>query len=103
MALPRNGGQVGTGWHQPLASLMLRQIGLPASAMIGDLDEMGVSRLLAPVRTSSLSAAGILAHDHVYDGHGVRMEGAGSFYVPNSSVLQLAKSHPEFLPAVSIY
>ena len=92
-----------TGWHRPLASLMLRQIGLPASAMTGDLDGMYVSRLLELVRTSSLSAAVILAHDHVFDSQGLRMEGVGSFYVPNSYVLQLAKRHPEFLPAVSIH
>ncbi len=92
-----------TGWHRPLASLMLRQIGLPASAMTDDLDPMYVSRLLELVRTSSLSAAVILAHDHVYDSQGQRMAGVGSFYVPNSYVLHLAKKHPEFLPAVSIH
>lgn len=92
-----------TGWHRPLASLMLRQIGLPPSAMTGDLDGMYVSRLLELVQTSSLSAAVILAHDQVYDNQGRRMEGVGSFYVPNSYVLQLAKRHPEFLAAVSIH
>ncbi len=92
-----------TGWHQPLAALMLRQIGLPSSAMKGDLDRLYVDRLLDLVRTSSLSAAVILAHDHVYDEAGRRMENVGSFYVPNDYVLGLAKAHPEFLPAVSIH
>ncbi len=54
-----------TGWHRPLASLMLRQVGLPASAMAGDLDALFVDRLLELVRTSSLSAAVILAHENV--------------------------------------
>jgi len=31
------------------------------------------------------------------------MDGAGSFYVPNKYVLRLARTHPEFLPAVSIH
>lgn len=92
-----------TGWHRPLAALMLRQVGLPASAMTGDLDALFVGRLLELVRTSSLSAAVILAHENVYDSHGKRMEGAGSFHVPNAYVLRLAKLHPEFLPAVSIH
>ena len=92
-----------TGWHRPLAALMLRQIGLPASAMKGDLDRLYVERLLELVRTSSLSAAVILAHDHVYRDGGSRMEGVGSFHVPNDYVLGLAKQHPEFLPAVSIH
>lgn len=82
---------------------MLRQIGLPSSAMKGDLDRLYVDRLLDLVRTSSLSAAVILAHDHVYDEAGRRMENVGSFYVPNDYVLGLAKAHPEFLPAVSIH
>ncbi|MBK7997969.1 MAG: amidohydrolase family protein [Verrucomicrobia bacterium] len=92
-----------TGWHRPLAALMLRQIGLPASAMKGDLDRLYVDRLLELVRTSSLSAAVILAHDHVYDSAGNKMENVGSFFVPNDYVLGLAKTYPEFLPAVSIH
>lgn len=92
-----------TGWHRPLAALMLREIGLPASAMKGDLDRLYVERLVELVQTSSLSAAVILAHDHVYDEQGRRMEGVGSFYVPNDYVLGLARKHREFLPAVSIH
>ena len=51
------------GWHRPLASLMLRQIGLPAGSMRGDLDRLYVERLVDLVKTSSLGAAAILAHD----------------------------------------
>ena len=91
------------GWHRPLAALMLRHIGLPASAMRGDLDRLYVERLLEQVRSSSLGAAVILAQDEVRDEHGRVMEGAGSFYVPNDYVLSLAKKHQEFLPAVSIH
>lgn len=82
---------------------MLREIGLPPSAMRGDLDRLFVERLLELVRTSSLSAAVVLAHDHVYDDRGSRMDGVGSFYVPNDYVLRLAKENREFLPAVSIH
>lgn len=91
------------GWHRPLAALMLRQIGLPAGAMGGDLDNLYATRLLELVRTSSLAAIVILAHDRVYDPQGAVMEGVGSFYVPNGYVLDLAKRHREFLPAVSIH
>lgn len=92
-----------TGWHRPLAALMLRQIGLPASSMSGDLDRLYVERLLELVRTSSLKAAVILAHENVYDDRGNVMDGVGSFHVPNDYVLGLARRHPEFLPAVSIH
>lgn len=82
---------------------MVRQIGLPASSFKGDLDRLYVERLLELVRSSSLTAVVILAHDRVYDGEGSVMEGFGSLYVPNEYVLQLARAHPEFLPAVSIH
>lgn len=92
-----------TGWHRPLAALMLRQVGLPPSAMKGDLDGLLIARLLEMVRGSSLGAAVILAQDDVHDESGTVMPGVGSFYVPNDYVLTLAKKHREFLPAVSIH
>jgi uncharacterized protein len=91
------------GWHRPLAALMLRHIGLPAGAMTGDLDRLYVERLLALVRGSALGTAVILAQDNVRDAQGRVMAGVGSFYVPNDYVLALARTHSEFLPAVSIH
>jgi hypothetical protein len=82
---------------------MLREIGLPRSAMSGDLDRLYAERLLELVRNSSLGAAVLLAHDRVYADDGKIMENVGSFYVPNDHVLELARLHPEFLPAVSIH
>jgi hypothetical protein len=92
-----------TGWHRPLAALMLHHIGLPGSAMKGDLDRLYVERLLERVRESSLGHIVILAQDLVHDDAGKPMMEAGSFYVPNDYVLKLAKEHPEFLAAVSIH
>ncbi len=92
-----------TGWHRALAALMLRHIGLPPTAMAGDLDRLYVERLLTLVRSSSLGAVVILAQDEVRDEQGQVMAGAGSFYVPNDYVLGLARTYPEFLPAVSIH
>src|SRR5690242_12875001 len=84
-----------TGWHRPLAALMLRQIGLPSNAMTGDLDRLYVERLLEQVRGSSLGAVVILAQDDVYDEQGRVMRDVGSFYVPNDYVLKLARDHRE--------
>ena len=92
-----------SGWHRPLAALMLRHIGLPGGAIKGDLDMLYVERLLELVRGSSLRAAVILAHDDVHDEQGRVMEGVGSFFVPNDYVLKLARDHKELLPAVSIH
>jgi hypothetical protein len=92
-----------TGWHRPMAAMMLRHIGLPAGSLRGDLDRLYLERLLALVRESSLRAVVILAHDHVYDDRGRPRTEVGSFYVPNDYVLGLSARHPEFIPAVSIH
>jgi predicted TIM-barrel fold metal-dependent hydrolase len=103
-------GSSGTGcWirspaHQwPLQALMVRHIGLPVSALKGDLDRLYVDKLLEWVRTSSLDKIIILAQEKVYADNGDLMEKFGTAYVPNEYVLKLARENPEFLPAVSIH
>lgn len=91
------------GWHRPMAALMLRHVGLPWGALSGDFDRLYLERLVQLVRESSLEAVVLLAHDQVYDESGRVIAGAGSFYVPNQYVLELARQHPEFWPAVSIH
>ena len=90
--------------HQwPLQGLMVRHIGLPISALKGDLDRLYIEKLLTWLRTSSLDAMVILAQEQVYGDDGTLMDRYGTAYVPNEYVLQLARQHPEFLPAVSIH
>jgi predicted TIM-barrel fold metal-dependent hydrolase len=103
-------GTGGTGcWYRPRgvtkygAPFLLRGVGLPAAVLRGDLDRLYVEQLLKFVRESSLDAAVILAQDEPYRDDGTKIEGAGSFYVPNDFVLRLAREHREFLPAVSIH
>jgi hypothetical protein len=86
-----------------MAALMLRHVGLPPTALKGDLDRLYVERLLELVRGSSLAAVVILAQEHVHDEKGNAQPDLGSFYVPNDYVLALARKHREFLPAVSIH
>ena len=86
-----------------MAALMLRHLGLPRDALRGDLDRLYVERLLQMVRSSSLGAVVILAQEHVLDDQGAVVPDAGAFYVPNEYVLDLARKHPEFLPAVSVH
>ncbi|MGV3757665.1 MAG: amidohydrolase family protein [Verrucomicrobiota bacterium] len=91
-------------WHKPLANFMLSHIGLGYTELQAkDFDRIYVEHLLKQVRESSLSKLVLLAQDWVYDENGKKMEGAGSFYVPNEYVLKLAREHEEFLPAVSIH
>ena len=82
---------------------MVRQIGLPISALSGDLDRLYVEKLLEWVRGSSLDAAVILAQEQVYDNDGALLDDLGIAYVPNDYVLGLSRQYPEFLPAVSIH
>jgi hypothetical protein len=86
-----------------MAGLMLRHVGLPPTALKGDLDWLYVERLLQLVRGSSLEAIVILAQEQVHDDRGVVVENLGAFYVPNEYVLNLARKYSEFLPAVSIH
>ena len=93
-----------TWWQNALASYMLRHIGLGGISLHApDFDERYIAHLLGLVRESSLQAIVLLAQDEVYHADGRKMEGAGSFHVPNEYVLRLAREHPEFLPAVSIH
>lgn len=82
---------------------MLRELGLPQSALHGDLDRLYIEKVLQDVRDSSLSYAVLLAHEEPYQEDGTRIEGFGSMYVPNDYVLNLAQQHPEFLAGVSIH
>lgn len=103
-------GSGGSGcWYRPRgvtrlgAPFMLRGVGLPASALRGDLERLYADQILRFVRESSLDAAVILAQDEPYRENGERIAGAGSFHVPNDYVLALARAHPELVPAVSIH
>jgi predicted TIM-barrel fold metal-dependent hydrolase len=91
------------GWHRWLAGFMLRQLGVPASALEGDLETIYAEHLGKLVRESSMDAVVLLAHERVHDPDGTPREDLGSMFVPNDVVLGLAKAHPEFLPGVSIH
>ena len=62
------------------APFMLRGVGLPRSALTGDLDGLYAEQLLRFVRASSLDAAVILAQDEPRRDDGSIIEGAGSIH-----------------------
>lgn len=92
-----------SGWHRWLAAFMLRQLGVPASALEGNLEAIYAEHLLRLVRDSSMAAVVLLAHERVHDPNGTPRDDLGSMFVPNHVVLDLAKDHPEFLAGVSIH
>jgi hypothetical protein len=103
-------GSHGTGcWYRPRGwtrlgqPFMLRDFGLPASAIDADLDALYALKLLSWVRASSLDAVVLLAQDEPHDRDGRRLTGIASHYVPNRYVLDLAAAHPEFLAGISIH
>ncbi|MGI8820881.1 MAG: amidohydrolase family protein, partial [Chthoniobacterales bacterium] len=91
------------GWHRLLAGFMIKQLGFPAAVLEGDLEGVYSRHLLDLVRSSSLDAVVLLAHERVHDADGTPRDDLGSMYVPNEVVLDLAAAHPEFLAGVSIH
>ena len=91
------------GWHRWLAAFMLKQLGMPAGVLTGDLEKLYAEHVLRFVRESSLDAIVLLAHERVHDPDGTPRDDLGSMFVPNDVVLALAKDHPEFLAGVSIH
>ena len=91
------------GWHRWLAGFMVRQLGLSAQALEGNLDELYADKLLALVRDSSFDSVVLLAHERVHDPDGTPRDDLGSMFVPNDLVLKLSRKHPEFLAGVSIH
>jgi hypothetical protein len=91
------------GWHRWLAGFMLRQLGVPASALEGNLEAIYSEHLAGLVRDSSMDAVVLLAHERVHDPDGTPRDDLGSMFVPNDVVLELAEKFPEFLAGVSIH
>jgi len=86
-----------------LANIMLREAGLPTSALKTGMDQLYVDTLLNYVRLSDLDAVVLLAQDLPYDEKGNQLLENAQFYVPNQYVIDLAKNQNEFLPACSIH
>ncbi len=92
-----------SGWHRWLAGFMVKQLGFPREIIEGDLENVYAQHLLELVRTSSLDAVVLLAHERVHDADGTPRDDLGSMFVPNDLVLDLARAHPQFLAGVSIH
>jgi uncharacterized protein len=97
------GGLRLNGWHPWLAVFMLRQLGIPAKTLEGNLEAIYSEHLAQLVRDSSMDAVVLLAHERVHDPDGRPRDDLGSMFVPNDVVLGLAKKFPEFLAGVSIH
>ena len=91
------------GWHRALVGFMVRQLGMPATALESDLEKIYSEHLLKLVRESSLDTVVLLAHERVHDPDGTPRPDLGSMFVPNDVVLDLARNHREFLGGVSIH
>jgi len=90
-------------WRRPMAGFMLRQAGLPASALHGDLDRLFAERLLEWVRGSSPRRLFILCPRPSLSERGDVDPDAGTFHVPQHLRPRMGSQHEEFLPAISIH
>lgn len=87
-----------------MAQVLLRAVGMPASALRDGFDERLVNCLTGLVRGSSLDAVVLLAQDIPHRDDGTPMPEKGAFHVPNSYLLDVCARHPGlFIPAVSIH
>ncbi len=92
------------GTQKALAPVLLASFGMRLSDLARpDFDDLLVERLLAMIREAGLRRVLLLAQEDVYTDDGRRMPDRAAFYVPNERVLELARRHPEFVPAVSIH
>ncbi len=103
-------GRNGSGcWYRPRGftrlgePILLRAMGLSARALREDFETLYTAALREQIAEAGLDAVVLLAHEEAYRDDGTRIEGSGSFYVPNAYVLGLAARHREFLAAVSIH
>ena len=77
--------------------------GVPRDQVDTRGDQIYVEKLLGLLRSSPwVGRAVVLALDGIYDARGDLDREATDFYVPNSYVLGLARSHPEFLAGASV-
>lgn len=90
------------GYRRIAGEFMLAKTGMKVGLAAEDFDSLFGSYVANMVKESSLSHAVILAHEEVYHEDGGKME-FGTFHVSNQHVLELARQHPELLPAVSIH
>lgn len=89
--------------HKILARIILNMMQIPASSLNRNLDLAYSEKILQMIEESELSHAVLLAHEHPYSSTGKRIENFGSFYVPNSYVIEISKRSKKILTGLSIH
>ncbi len=86
------------------ASVMLRALGLPLSALRENFDRLYIERIVSLLRSSPVEKAVLLANDYVHADDGTPQPEFSHFYTPNAYVLAIAAQYPDlFIPAISIH
>ena len=92
-----------SGRFRPQAAVLLYSLGVPQSALQGNLEEIYIEHIVSYIRNSPIEKAVLLAHELTRDDLGKPIENFGTLYVPNEVVLSLAQKHRELLAGVSIH
>ena len=91
-------------WHDRLtARIMLRSLGLPYSAMRGDLETVYLARIRQLRIEAGLSHLVILAQDFPHSDSGEQLPAKAKLFVPNAYVLEIARRYRDCLAGVSIH
>jgi hypothetical protein len=85
------------------ARLQLSAAGLPESCLKDGLDSAFESRVAKLSESANLDGILLLAQDEAYLSNGSKIQGFGSFHVPNSYLFQVCRRNPGLYPACSIH
>ncbi len=85
------------------AAVLMRSLRLPQSALHGPLESLYIERIMQYLRSSSVRAAVLLAHEVTRDENGIPIPGFGTMYIPNEAVIGVSKKNPGIFPGVSIH
>ena len=84
-------------------NLLIKSAGLSPEFLSGGLDAAFEARLALLSQDANLDGLLVLAQDQAYRSNGTLIEDFGSFYVPNSHVLQVCRRNAGLYPACSIH
>lgn len=93
-----------SAWKKALARMMLKEAGLPVSALTHGLDRGFRDAIIRHLDNSDLDAVVVLAQDWPHDESGRELREKAGFFVPNDYLLDVcSESGGKLIPAVSIH
>jgi hypothetical protein len=89
--------------RQVQGRFLLSAAGLPGSCLKDGMDLAFELRVAKLFESSNLDGLLLLAQDEAYQTNGSKIQGFGSFHVPNSYLFEVCRRNPGLYPACSIH